>query len=180
MLHLLVRTLKRVAGVLLCLLGVYLILLEIGMAISEPHTLNATGLAAVLIFVTVGVGMLQLGRRLLRRSTAPEVRGAEPSAQALYADRDALFVLFVCVAVSLGALLLRLLWDASGLPFAIMLSIGGTVTSAWFLLKVGWAYDADASDAGAVGFLQGFALALLILAGNIAMLIWMLYSGPAG
>ncbi len=58
---------KKILGILLFLLGAYLIFLEIAMAISEAGLFkNVTNIVLFVTFVLIGVGCIFLSLRFLR------------------------------------------------------------------------------------------------------------------
>lgn len=62
------RTVARVVGgVSLAALGLWLVLLELGMAVSERHALRGTNVLFFLAALLAGAGVACLGFRLLRR-----------------------------------------------------------------------------------------------------------------
>jgi hypothetical protein len=73
-----VKTLRRMIGTILCLMGSLLVLFEIGMAKSEPHTVRGSGLLVLLLFVTAGATIFVGGTLLLvgscRAKPAKETR----------------------------------------------------------------------------------------------------------
>ena len=61
------RHIKTAVGVLLFLLGAGLVLLELGMAISESHALDGAGIALFAFFVVFGAVIAYTGYLLQRK-----------------------------------------------------------------------------------------------------------------
>ncbi len=48
-------TLKLIAGIILCIVGIYLVFLEVGMLVSEPHCFWTGGWIPFTVIVVIGV-----------------------------------------------------------------------------------------------------------------------------
>ena len=60
------RVTRALLGVLFCLAGLYLILLEVAMAIGESHALRGSAVFVFMFVVLVAFGLAYVGYRLLR------------------------------------------------------------------------------------------------------------------
>jgi hypothetical protein len=58
------RAFKLIMGTILCIVGIYLVFLEVGMVISEPHADKNGGWVIAAVFIGIGV-LIFLGGILL-------------------------------------------------------------------------------------------------------------------
>jgi hypothetical protein len=61
-----VKAVKTAFGVILIVFGAWLILLEVGMLVSESHAFHGSAIAIFTFVVLVGGGLVYLGYRLVR------------------------------------------------------------------------------------------------------------------